>query len=90
MVEAIIEPVSSRANAEAHEQFLAVHLLCSFQVAESFIDGLNQGAGSREVLFENLPVRLESGEAVEFPLPQDFLDALQLEAQFPVEGFAGA
>jgi len=35
---------------------------CSFQVAEGFIDGVNQRAGPRDVLFENLPVRLESGD----------------------------
>src|SRR5262249_47379602 len=53
-VKPIIEPVFSCADAEAHKQFLTLHLLCSFQVADRFIDGFNQRAGSGDVLFENL------------------------------------
>src|SRR5205807_133573 len=84
-VEPIIEPVFSCANAEALKKFLAFHLLCSFQVADGFIDGLNQGAGPRDILFENLPMRFESSEFFEFSPAQDFVDTLQLEAQLSVK-----
>jgi hypothetical protein len=39
-------------------------------VADGFIDGLNQRAGPRDILFENLPVRLESGDFFEVSLAQ--------------------
>jgi hypothetical protein len=54
-------------------------------VADGFIDGLNQHEGPRRLLFQNLPVRLKSGDCFEFSLAQDFADALQLEAQLAVK-----
>ena len=57
----------------------------SAQVTDGFIDGLNQRAGPRDVRFENLAVRLESGDFFELSLGQDFVDALQLKAQLPVK-----
>src|ERR1043165_2475829 len=83
--EPFVEPILSCADVEALKQFLTFHLLRSFQMADGFVDGLNQRARPRDVLFQNLPVRLESGDFLELSLAQDFLDALQFEAQLPVK-----
>src|ERR1700680_4214313 len=81
----LIVSVLPCGDAEAREHLLTLHVLCSFQVLDGFVDGFNQRARPSEVLLQNLPMRFERSEFLEIGAAQDSFDLLQFEPQFPVK-----
>ena len=83
----LTESVVSRGDAEANEQLLTLHFLCSLQMLDGFVDGFNQRARPGKVLLQNLPMRLEGSDFFEIGPAQDLFNLFQLEPQLPVKQY---